>query len=190
MEKITYRDTNLDLDFYPNVVEDKLGQEWATYIESYLKLLNPKTIEYNKRCCTFFGSIPVYTVTYFGKTAHRKVHSWDTIPGLSGIKEYIEGICGQKFTVCALQYYKNGNVGINPHRDKEMIKGTKIAGLTFGQERTLVMTSCDGSKQLDVKLNNGSLYVMNPPTNDRWTHCIPKDDSTKPRISLTFRNYI
>lgn len=190
LKKFDYSDINLSVDFYPHVFPDESGKDWAKYIEQYLIELNPKTIHYNKRCCTFFGTIPVYTVKYFGKTAHRKVYPWDTIPGLMEIKEYIESICKETFTVCAIQYYKNGAVGINPHRDKEMVTGTKIAGLTFGQNRTLILTSCNGSKQYKINLGNGSLYIMNPPTNDKWTHCIPKDDTTQPRISLTFRNYI
>jgi len=189
LQKLEYRERNFSFDFFPCIFGNEVAMNWGEHFANYLTNMNPKAVTYNKRFCVLCGSIPIYTVRYFGKTNHRQVLPWETIPGLPEIKSYIEDICKETFTVCAIQYYKDGGVGISPHRDKEMIAGTKIAGLSFGQERELVLSSIYDNRELKVSLSNGSLYVMNPPTNDKWLHSITKDDSLSYRISLTFRNY-
>lgn len=191
LDKLEYRDRNLDVDFYPSIFESEESSNWADHFATHLSNINPKAVTYNRRFCILCGNIPIYTVKYFGKTNHRNVLPWDTIPGLPDIKTYIEDICQETFTVCAVQYYKDGGVGISPHRDKEMITGTKIAGLSFGQEREFVLSSIHDSRQLSLNLGNGSLYIMKPPTNDKWLHSITKDETCSSyRISLTFRNYL
>ena len=66
-------------------------------------------------------------------------------------------------------------------------KGTSIVGISLGQERIFRLTRYGKTKEFN--LNSGSMYAMHPPTNDYWCHEIVKDTSTKPRISLTFRDY-
>ena len=39
-------------------------------------------------------------------------------------------------------------------------------------------------------LQNGSLLIMNPPTQELWEHSIPKRKNAGTRINLTFRNVI
>lgn len=189
MEKKEYRDRDLCFDFYPKLSSEEEGWKWAGYLEKRLSLIDPTIVTGTRRRGTIFGTAEVYTVEYFGKISHRKVWPWETIPGLSDLKTTIESIVGETFTVCVIQYYRSGKIGINPHRDKEMKPGTKIAGLTFGQSRTLVLTSRYGDRRVVIPVTNCSLYVMNPPTNDWWTHSILKDDSKQARVSLTFRNY-
>ena len=102
----------------------------------------------------------------------------------------MEKICGQQFEMCLIQYYRSGKIGIVPHRDNVLKKNIAIVGLSLGQTRTLVNAAYEGKREIRTELVDGSLYVMNPPTNDRWTHSIPIDErAKKPRISLTFRNF-
>src|SRR3989338_8052202 len=102
-----------------------------------------------------------------GKTFTRDTVQWD--PVIKSIKNNLENFIDEKFTVCVLQKYKHGNIGIKPHRDKEMKKGTIICGLSVGETRTL--TVAGGNK------------------NDYWSHSIEKDSTKNVRYSATFRNY-
>ena len=126
-----------------------------------------------------------YKIVFKGKPVVYPVKPW--IPEILHIKSQIEALTGDNYTVCVVHYYPNGSIGINPHRDKEMIAGTTIVGLSLGAERTLEMSR--GGKTTSIPLYNGSIYILYPPTNDFWAHCIPKDETSTPRISLTFRNY-
>ena len=120
-----------------------------------------------------------YHVDFSNGSRDYPVEEWT--PELAAIKHTVD-------TVCAIQYYPHGEVGINAHRDKEMKSETKICGLSLGVTRTLSIMR--GSKQYQLPLYHGSLYVFNPPTNDYWAHEIPvESEVTLPRLSLTFRNY-
>ena len=184
MSKITFKNDKLEIDFYENFISEK---EAKILLKELAMIISPVG---NKRVCKLFGNEDiVYTVTYFGKTSTKTVYPW--FESLLKIRDKISAETGEKYTVCAIQMYPNGNVGINPHRDKEMIKGTMICGLSIGSTRTLSMTKGFAkTKEIDIKLNSGSLYILKPPTNDIWAHCIKKDlKSSGVRYSLTFRNY-
>lgn len=144
----------------------------------------------------------VYRVNIRGNTLERPVIPWtlqcgcekdgcicSALPVLRAIKQYIDNTIKSITTVLIIQRYHDGYAGISPHRDKEMVLGTKICGLSLGATRTLIFgrRGCD---PVSLELNSGSLYVMNPPTNSYWSHSIVKDSKVKSsRISLTFRTY-
>lgn len=148
----------------------------------------------NRRQKFLFGDDNlIYSVKYRGKQTDYQVLPWtQTLLDLKDIVQTItrtEGtsLVQHTYTVCSIQRYPHGGVGINPHRDKEMKLGTSILGLSLGAERNLVLTR--GDKSLILPLPSGSVYILYPPTNNYWLHSIPKDGSTSARISLTFRNY-
>jgi alkylated DNA repair dioxygenase AlkB len=58
---------------------------------------------------------------------------------LNFIKERVEAITKNKYSIYVMQRYPYGNIGINPHRDKEMVPGTTICGVSLGQTRVLTM---------------------------------------------------
>lgn len=145
----------------------------------------------------------VYRINFRGKISERSVIPWDSVcttkcfpdcihsilPLLSTVKKYVDNVVGSTTTILAIQRYHDGYAGIMPHRDKEMVLGTRIAGLSLGATRTLLFER-RGFESINLQLNSGSLYVMNPPTNSYWSHSIVKEPSVKTsRISLTFRNY-
>jgi len=100
-----------------------------------------------------------------------------------------QGITKQSYTVCVIQRYPNGKIGINPHRDKEMVLGTRICGLSLGAKRIIQFTRLNNDP-VSISLLAGSLYCMNPPTNQKWLHSIIKEPHIKEiRYSLTFRDY-
>lgn len=127
----------------------------------------------------------IYTVNYHGKETNYQVLPWLSV--LLDIKNILQTITGDIYTVCSIQRYPHGGVGIDPHRDKEMKLGTTILGLSLGAQRNLVLSR--GDKILTLPLPSGSVYILYPPTNSYWLHSIPKDSTLTPRISLTFRNY-
>jgi len=183
---VTFVDDKFELDFY----EKFLPKGEVNDLLKELKTIIPPTG--NRRNGKIFGDPGlVYTVNYFGITSNRPTTVWPD--SFAKIRDRITKETGQVYTICALQMYPNGSCGINPHRDKEMIPGTMICGLSVGCTRKLVMTKGypdrDNYKEFDLDLNSGSLYIFKPPTNDYWAHSIKKDSSTGVRYSLTFRNY-
>lgn len=181
--KCSYQRDDLNVDYYPNLLGEKLASEWYNYLE----IKFPKS---NGRSKILFGDEGlIYKVSYQDVTNNIHVLPWNQLPNLFELKQLIETITGHKYTVCSVQCYPNGKVGINPHRDKEMIAGTSIAGLSLGAKRTISFTR-NNYDPVSISLAPGSLYVMNPPTNQKWLHSIVKDSKIKePRYSLTFRNY-
>ena len=212
MLRYTYRDINclpprkeaLDVDYYPNFLSSELAKQWMEYLLAYFS-------ESSSRSTLIVGDPGlVYSVRYRGATSHRESYPWSDLPALIELKNLAESVTQQKYTVCVIQYYPSGKVGIGAHRDKEMVFGTRICGLSLGSTRTISfqstatypgsMSSSSGaaassagtssSAPIEIALEAGSLYVMNPPTNQKYTHAILKDPKIKePRISLTFRDY-
>lgn len=178
-----YKRPDLDIDFYPNLLDTTLSNMWCQYLDSIF------TKEQRRTSILFGDKGIIYQVSYQGITKNTEVIPWDTLPALTDLKCLIEKITKQKYTVCAIQCYPTGKVGINPHRDKEMVAGTRIAGLSFGATRIIEFTRSQ-HESIDIPLPNGSLYVMNPPTNQKWLHCITKQpEITTVRYSMTFRDY-
>lgn len=181
--KCQYKRNELDVDLYPNLLTPELAYAWYQYLESILP-------HQNRRTSALFGNEGmIYKVRYQNLDSERHVLPWNYLPALPELKGLIERITDQTYTVCAIQRYPNGNVGINPHQDREMVFGTRIAGLSLGATRTITF-SRNHYDDVSIKLPSGSLYVMNPPTNQKWLHSIIKESNiTEPRFSLTFRDY-
>lgn len=188
---------------------DFIRKDVADYLYQEFSKLFSKT---SSREAILFGNKDLkYVVEYGGykgipKTIQTRIaNDWSNDKKFKFLLTELEKQTNQKYTVCIVQYYPNGKVGIGKHKDKEMVPGTQIAGLSLGQTRKLVMHPpkfLKGTRILDdgrtvkvpystveTDLTHGSLYILKPPTNDYWMHEIPKDGSIHPRISLTFRNY-
>lgn len=183
IEHTKYSRENLNIDYYKSLLRQDIADYWLEKLEDLLPAVT-------KRTSTLIGDEGlIYKVTYRGQTSSRAVLPWDAIEDLSELKAYVEGVTGQKMTVCVIQQYPAGKTGIKPHRDKEMVWGTKICGISLGATRILSL-SRTGYESIDIPLEAGSLYVLNNPTNQYWLHSIVQDNSIKSsRISLTFRNY-
>jgi alkylated DNA repair dioxygenase AlkB len=171
----------LNIDFYPNL----LNEDEASELYNELETLVPFPSSTRRSNITYGDAELVYTIEWYGKVTYRKAQPW--LPQLLDIKTKLEEITGNVFNICVVQRYPNGKIGIKPHRDKEMTHGTSIIGVSLGATRVLRMTG--KGKSLKLSLNTGSAYCLNPPTNDIWCHSILEDNTTAPRISLTFRNY-
>lgn len=178
-----YKQADLDVDLYPQLLTPDLAQAWYLYFDSIM----PQTT--NRSSILFGDEGLIYRVTYRNVTTESEVNPWTSLPALPELKSLVDKITNQTSTVCVVQRYNDGKVGINPHRDKEMVFGTRIAGLSLGAQRTIQFTR-SYHEPISISLPSGSLYVMNPPTNQKWLHSIVKDTKIKePRFSLTFRDY-
>jgi hypothetical protein len=217
LQKTTYSGDKLSIDFYSSFLTEKESSKLINWIEKNVEWNTPsgKTYE-NKRCNANYGELKFgpngelkfgpngelkfgpngeldtsYTINIKGKTITRNCINWNEPKNiiLCRIKERLEKLTGVKYNYCVIQKYPHGKVGINPHRDKEMKQGTNIAGISIGEERTLEIAPpyWIKSEPVSIALTSGSLYVLNPPTNDNWSHSIPKDKTLKPRYSLTYR---
>lgn len=168
------------VDFYPEFLSTKKAEELERYLNQKLEWKKGRRSNF-----TFGDKGLVYEVKFSQKTVQREAIPWD--PELVKIRDLVSKLTSEKFTICVVMRYPTGKVGINPHRDKEMKHGTMIAGVSLGETRTLVVSR--GKTSHEWELPTGSLYVLKPPTNDYWSHEIPKDATINARISLTFRNY-
>lgn len=181
--KCQYTAPDLDVDLYPHLLNAETANAWYTYLDE----LFPQE---NRRTSLLFGDEGlIYRVNYQEVTRESEVIPWNALPALTELKNLVEKVTNQTYTVCAIQCYPNGKVGINPHRDKEMVAGTQIAGLSLGAKRTISFTR-NYHDPISIALLSGSLYVMKNMTNQKWLHSIVKDAKVRePRFSLTFRNY-
>ena len=201
VSKTTIIKPQCHIDFYKDFYKEEKATKIFEYFEKKIKWpersfkKNSKTFHTGLRANQNYGDEGITYELNFGgyngrpkHTTVRKVLPWNELPGLTVLRDRVTKITGQKFNYCVILRYPSGNVEIHPHRDRET-KST-IAGVSFGETRTLRMLPPYYSKEenIDIQLNNGSLYVLNHPTNDFWKHSIPKEPDMKGiRISVTFR---
>lgn len=183
-DHIKITDKDLDVDYYENFTDSSDYKSLVELGNSYKKLSK------SSRTSLIFGESNIkYEVEYKGKIKIDETIDWREVPLIKDLGDKIAKITNTKYTVCIFQWYPTGKVGIGSHRDKEMKPGTKIAGVSYGTSRNIKFINYNVSGSLQIKLDPGSLYVMNHPTNDKWLHSIMTSDAIEPRISLTYRDY-
>jgi alkylated DNA repair dioxygenase AlkB len=188
-----YKGDKLCIDIYENFITTAAAAAAMTAIMKYGTFRHPHMTKAGtpskRRNKIIYGDedVPYYKFTYMNKDVFTRINSWTSLPILRSIRDKIKELTGQHYHVCVVQLYNCGEVGIDPHRDKEMEPGTIIASLSLGETRIMRFSKA-GYETVDIALPAGTLCLMNPPTNDYWLHSIPKDKTTAPRISLVFRN--
>ncbi|CAJ1401240.1 unnamed protein product [Effrenium voratum] len=103
------------------------------------------------------------------------------------------------FNSVLVNHYMDGQAQIKWHADDENCYGCPdqilIGSLSLGAPRRFELRrkprkgDADRSAQArqSILLQPGSLLIMAGATQARWQHCLPPDDTTDPRINLTFR---
>ena len=106
---------------------------------------------------------------------------------------------------CLINYYRDGNDYIAPHRDSKLSFGSNpiIAIYSIGQTRTLrfkkrhenykdsrLTKKHKDNTIIDFKLPDNSLFIMMNDSQTSYSHELIKDDSKNPRFSLTYREFI
>lgn len=107
------------------------------------------------------------------------------------LKESIENFTNQKFEVCVLIFYPDGNSGVDYHSDYTAFGDTSIIpSISLGEEREFKFREKDSQEEFSQSLENGSLIIMGKYCQERYEHCLPLNPKYKnPRINLTFRKY-
>jgi len=81
---------------------------------------------------------------------------------------------------------------IGRHRDstKNMVEGSPIVTISFGQERTFRLREWRGNLRHDFAAVDSSVFVLPYATNLRWTHEVPHfAGNAGRRISVTLRAF-
>jgi len=187
MDVIEYTCDKMAIDIYQEFLPEN---DRTRLLKKILE--NPRHLKYSlkgkKRNKTVYGSSKDYTYTYRGKKVSTPILPWENFRPLERLAKRIEKVTDQSYNTCVIQIYGSGNVGIKPHRDKEMKPGSIIASISLGETRCMRFER-DGFESLDVNLSCGDLCLINPPTNNYWVHSIPTDDTKDVRVSLIYRNF-
>ena len=108
------------------------------------------------------------------------------------IKEKTEKELGLTFKACLLNLYPTGEIGMAWHSDNEpeLDSAGIIASLSFGATRTFQLKHKQTGEKIDLKLENGSVLLMDMESQNYWLHQLKKETKVKePRINLTFRQF-
>ena len=107
------------------------------------------------------------------------------------IKRLTEEQCGTGFNSCLLNLYHDGSEGMGWHSDDEpsLEPHAPIASLSFGPARRfLFRLKKDHHVKKEIRLENGSLLLMDAASQQGWHHNLPASRKiSAPRINLTFR---
>ncbi len=110
---------------------------------------------------------------------------------LKSLKGKIENFTNQKFQVCVLIFYPDGNSGVDFHSDYVAFGDTSIVpSISLGEEREFKFREKESGVEVSHILENGSLIIMGKYCQERFEHSLPLNPKyKKPRINLTFRKY-
>jgi alkylated DNA repair dioxygenase AlkB len=130
---------------------------------------------------------PESCYTYAGLTLQPQ--AWT--PELNKINQSLESFLGVHFNSVLLNLYRDQSDSNGWHADDEKELGTRpiIASLSLGEARDfLVKHKVYKEKKLKLKLEEGSLLIMQGEMQTYWKHTLPKRvRPLGPRINLTFR---
>jgi len=107
------------------------------------------------------------------------------------IKIQLEKLSGCLFNSCLLNLYHNGEEGMGWHSDdeKELDPNASIISVSFGAIRKFYFRHKIDKTKATIALENGSVLLMYPPTQEYWSHSLVTTKLATPaRINLTFRS--
>ncbi|BBI52035.1 DNA methylase [Vreelandella olivaria] len=138
-----------------------------------------------KRKIAWYADKPV-SYTYSGYT--KMALAWPNF--LRGMKQRVEGECGEVFNSCLGNFYSSGEEGMSWHSDaeKDLVENGAIGALSLGGERKFAFKHRQTGESVSLVLAHGSLLIMKGATQKNWLHSLPKTKrDIEPRVSLTFR---
>lgn len=111
---------------------------------------------------------------------------------LAWMRQIVQERTGHRFNSVLCNLYRDGRDYMGWHADDEPELGPEpvIASLSFGACRRFLIKSRSGQgRQLEFKLESGSLLVMSGDLQHHWVHQLPRALGVhEARINLTFRN--
>jgi len=154
--------------------------------------------------CEYYSNDFPEPYVYGRGTGQRTYHPRPYHPDVLAIRAKLEAYCKCKFEVCFLNRYLNQSDHLGWHADAspEMDDARPIVTISLGVEREIWFRPIIAYEFLLVnpdyeipitklKLENGSMCIMQPGMQDTHLHRIPKASfQCGERISLTFRGYV
>ena len=180
-----------DIKYYPNFFSSPEANNYFNSLKRQIQWKQDYIRVYGKtylqpRLTAFYAT---NQKTYSYSNIKMQPHAFDG--DLLIIKRNIEAEIKTEFTSCLANLYRDGNDSNGWHADDEKELGTNpiIASLSFGEERVFQLKhKFDKSLKAKLKLEHGSLLIMQGKTQENWLHQIPKTKKKiGNRINLTFR---
>jgi len=165
------------------------------FTKNYLSLLQDQ-LNWKQNEIVVFGKkyLEPRLTAWYGLPYQYSSIRWpqqEFIPILSEIKNEIEKTLNFQFNSVLANYYRDGNDAMGWHRDNENEMDQRvIASVSFGAERVFRVKSRSTKEMVEIKLQSGSLLVMEH-LQQNWLHDLPRTKRiNEARINLTFRNII
>ena len=175
--------SNFINDTHPSFLQQLL--ENAHWKHDELTLYGKKII--TKRKVAFEGDDFIeYTYSKQKKIANPWSHE------VLEIKQLLEKKLSTQFNGCLMNLYESGEVGMAWHSDNEpeLVPDGIIVSISFGATRTFQLKHKQTGEKIDIKLENGSLLLMDMESQHYWLHQLKKEIKVKePRINLSFRQF-
>ena len=178
--------------------------------EQYLNLKDHlQTLEYLKGFTNSGNEVPREQLwfhkdnSYFCDSWVARYPRWDAHPYtdiIIEVQDLVQSIVNDlthgfkipTINSCLVNYYKNGDSCIQPHRDNKKSFGDRptIVGLSIGTTRVLKLHHNSKTVHYDVPLEDNSLFIMAGGSQLNFLHEIPVEPECKEeRWSLTFREH-
>lgn len=106
------------------------------------------------------------------------------------IKQRVEAACHENFNGMLGNLYRAGCEGMGWHADREAVLGMNplIASLSLGAERLMGFRHERTGEERELRLEAGSLLIMEGSLQHHWLHRIPEmPEAESVRINLNFR---
>ncbi|MEY4358745.1 MAG: hypothetical protein RLZZ631_231 [Cyanobacteriota bacterium] len=127
--------------------------------------------------------------TYRYSGLQQAIHPWTT--ELSQLRQLLLDQLGVRFNSLLLNRYRDGADRMGWHADDEpeLDDQAPITSLSLGVARDLRFRPRQGAQEaFALKLADGDLLVMDPPSQRHWQHALPsRARVAAERINLTFR---
>lgn len=186
---------NCEVEYYDDFLELKEAGDLFFELSEVIQKISytPKTVD-GRKYEVNFGKVMFIDQNLFDENKFPEEH-WGVTKvwfgELKKLKKKIEKFTGQKFQVCVLIYYPDGNSGVDFHSDYVAFGDTSfIPSISLGEEREFKFREKESGNEFTTSLANGSLIIMGKYCQDRYEHSLPVNpDYKNPRINLTFRKY-
>jgi len=177
---------NLPITYIPNFIKNP--NEILEILKNELKWL--RVAKTRSEYYTNDFNVPY---TYGSGKGIRTYESQPMHPTILEIRKQLESYTNTVFEVCFLNRYLNQSDHLGFHSDNspEMDDNRPIGIISLGVERLITFKEIANPTNVhNLKLENGSLCLMEKFMQDSWLHKIPKASfMCGERVSLTFRGY-
>ena len=191
MEKEVIALPNADLVYYPDFIKSEKADEYLKCLLNYnmwrhdkIKLFGRQI--YQPRLTALFGE-KGKNYTYSGLEMQPEPFTAEIEEIRKKCMQYTNAL----FNVCLANLYRDGSDSMGWHADDEKELGINptIASISLGAERIFHLKhKKDTTAKHKIRLQHGSLLVMQGTTQEFWKHQLPKTKKkVGPRVNLTFR---